>query len=250
MMMDLTWYKLFSVLIFRYLFFALPAFLIFYVAFRQKFVRKRIQAAFPKNSDYYREFAYSVITTAIFTLIGVVLFNDPVKSYTLIYNNISDNGWWYFGFSILAQIILHDTYFYWTHRFMHHPKVFKYFHRVHHQSTNPSPWAAFAFHPLEAFVEAGILILLVFILPLHPLAIMLFLIFMTGYNVYGHLGYELYPSWTNKSLLKWMNTSTNHNMHHKLFKKNYGLYFRYWDELMGTTHEKYEETFDKVTTIK
>jgi len=46
---------------------------------------------------------------------------------------------------------------------MHHKKLFRWFHLVHHQSTNPSPWAAYAFHPLEAVVEAGIIA--VFFLP-------------------------------------------------------------------------------------
>jgi sterol desaturase/sphingolipid hydroxylase (fatty acid hydroxylase superfamily) len=39
-------------------------------------------------------------------------------------------------------------------------------------------------------------------------------------------------------------------MHHKLFKQNYGLYFRFWDMLMGTTHEKYEQTFMEIAGKK
>ena len=28
-----------------------------------------------------------------------------------------------------AMIVAHDTYFYWAHRFMHHPRLFRHFHR-------------------------------------------------------------------------------------------------------------------------
>ena len=83
---------------------------------------------------------------------------------------------------------------------MHHPSVYKWLHKVHHLSTNPSPWAAYAFHPLEAVVEAGIVVLIVFVMPAHPMAVSFFLLIMMVYNVYGHLGYELYPKGFSKSL--------------------------------------------------
>ncbi len=130
---------------------------------------------------------------------------------------------------------------------MHTKWGMKYVHLTHHKSINPSPWAAFAFHPLEAIVEAGILLVIVFLFPVHPLAIILFMIFMTLYNVYGHLGWELYPKGFAKSAVgKWINTSVNHNQHHKHFEGNYGLYFLFWDRWMGTIREDYEDAFEEV----
>ena len=118
-------------------------------------------------------------------------------------------------------------------------------HLAHHKSTNPSPWAAYAFHPFEALVEGGIIWVLVFVMPIHPLAIGLFLLFMITYNIYGHLGYEIIPNWLLFSKVgKWLNTSTNHNMHHHYFKGNYALYFRFWDIVMKTTHPKYETVLE------
>ncbi|RYF77608.1 MAG: fatty acid hydroxylase family protein, partial [Cytophagaceae bacterium] len=124
-------------------------------------------------------------------------------------------------------------------------------HLVHHKSTNPSPWAAYAFHPLEAIVEAAIVPLATFVLPLHPFTILAFLFFMIVYNVYGHLGWELFPaSWNRHWFAKWLNTSVNHNQHHQYFKGNYGLYFRFWDEWMGTTRPDYDAAFARVTEKK
>jgi lathosterol oxidase len=52
---------------------------------------------------------------------------------------------------ILAAIVIaHDAYFYWAHRIMHHPKLFKHFHRAHHRSITPTPWAAYSFAIPEA----------------------------------------------------------------------------------------------------
>ena len=60
---------------------------------------------------------------------------------------------------------------------------------------------------------------------------------MTFMNVLGHLGFELYPKgFTTHWLGKWNNTSTHHNMHHKYYNCNYGLYFNIWDRIMGTNH--------------
>jgi sterol desaturase/sphingolipid hydroxylase (fatty acid hydroxylase superfamily) len=235
----------------RYVLIAGIAFLIFYVLYPKKYMLRKIQQKFPANKDYIREVAYSMLTTCIFASIALLLSSDWIKPYSKMYSRISDFGIPYFLVSIILAIIIHDTYFYWTHRLMHHPKLFPVFHLVHHKSTNPSPWAAFAFHPLEAIVEGGIVFVIVFLIPIHWYAILIFIIFMTVYNVYGHLGYEIYPGWVNNSFLaKYLNTSISHNMHHKLFKKNYGLYFRFWDMIMGTTHEKYKETFAEVTGRK
>ncbi len=232
----------------RYLLIAGGAFLILYILFPKKFSYRKIQKLFPKNKDYAREIVYSFLTIIIFAGIALLLNSQYIKPHTRIYSKIGDYGWLYFFCSIILALLIHDTYFYWTHRLMHHPKLFKLFHLTHHRSTNPSPWAAYAFNPLEAIVEAGIIFVIAFLIPITNIAILIFLLIMIIYNVYGHTGYEIYPRWVVKSKLgKWLNTSTNHNMHHKYFKNNYGLYFRFWDELMKTTDPNYDNSILEIT---
>lgn len=215
---------------------------------KQKLLARKIQQRLPKNKDYQRELLYSLGTVLVFTVITLIMTRPQVRQFTLIYQHWSDHGTLYGVASFLGLIVLHDTYFYWTHRAMHDPRLFKIVHLVHHKSTNPSPWAAYAFHPIEAVVEAAIVPLAMFILPLHPLTLFAFLVFMITYNVYGHLGWELYPKNFNRHWLgKWLNTSVNHNQHHQFFAGNYGLYFRCWDEWMGTTRPDYDAAFDRVT---
>jgi len=133
---------------------------------------------------------------------------------------------------------------------MHHPRLFRYFHLVHHQSTNPSPWAAYAFHPLEAIIEVGIFAVFIFTIPVHTTHIILFFLLSILYNVYGHLGWELYPKGFNTSFVgRWINTSVSHNQHHKYFKGNYGLYFLFWDRWMKTLRAEYDDAFEKATTV-
>ncbi|NQZ76453.1 MAG: sterol desaturase family protein [Ekhidna sp.] len=228
----------------RYFVAAGIAFLIFYVIFKKQWAFWKIQPKFPKTSDYQREIVFSTLTIAIFVGVAATIYATPLRAYTLYYENISDMGWGYWFLSILAMIVLHDTYFYWVHRMMHHPKLYRWVHLTHHRSTNPSPWAAYSFHPLEAVVEATIIFLIVFLIPYHRSALLSFLVFMITYNVYGHLGYELYPKGFNKTRIgKWFNTSVNHNQHHKHFHGNYGLYFLFWDRWFGTLRNDYDQAY-------
>ncbi len=63
----------------RYFLAAMPAFLIFYVWKKKRWGGGKIQDKFPKRQDYYREIGYSVVTLAIFTLVGLVIIGTPLK---------------------------------------------------------------------------------------------------------------------------------------------------------------------------
>lgn len=229
----------------RYFFFAGMAFLLLYVIFKTKFSPFKIQKKYPANKDYLRELLFSLLSMTIFTAVATSVFTI-LKPYTQLYKNISDYGWWYYGFSIVMMMFIHDTYFYWLHRAMHHPLLYRSVHLVHHQSTNPSPWTAYAFHPLEAICEAAIIVIIAMVMPAHHTAIILFFLFQIIYNVYGHSGFEFYPKNIIKHPIgKWLNTSVSHNQHHHYFNGNYGLYFLFWDRLMGTMREDYEKEFEE-----
>jgi lathosterol oxidase len=98
-------------------------------------------------------------------------------------------------------------------------------------------------------VEIGIYPIFLFTIPIHYLHFIIFFLFSIIYNVYGHLGFELYPAGFNRtSIGKWINTSVSHNQHHQYFKGNYGLYFTFWDRMMGTLRTDYDQKFDQVTS--
>lgn len=233
----------------KYFLIAGPVFLIFYVFLRKRIIHKKIQQAFPKKKDYWREIFFSTLSIIIFSFPPLfILYSNNIRPYTTYYTDISVYGWTYAILAFPLMLLMHDTYFYWAHRLMHHPLLFKTFHLTHHKSTNPSPWAAYAFHPLEAIVESLIFVIFLFTVPVHAIHLTLFFIFSLVYNVYGHLGFELYPKGFNRHWLgKWMNTSTCHNQHHQYFKGNYGLYFTIWDRIMGTLRKDYDKKFDEVT---
>lgn len=238
------WLKISSIISSRYFIMAGISFVVFYILFKTKFQSIKIQQKFPKNESYYRDVKYSIVSMLIFSSVAYLcLFT--LKNYNNVMYTKVDN-WWYFAFSFLWMYLLHDAYFYWMHRFMHIPSLYRKVHLIHHKSTNPSPWTAYAFHPLEAVIEAGIVPLIVFTLPVYRNGFFLFMLFQIIYNVYGHLGYELYPKNFHKTWIgKWINTGTAHNAHHKYFYGNFGLYTLIWDRLFGTLREDYDNSFRK-----
>ncbi|MEM7019578.1 MAG: sterol desaturase family protein [Pseudomonadota bacterium] len=89
--------------------------------------------------------------------------------------------------------------------------------------------------------------LILVLIPLSPIALILFTFLSFAINVYGHLGFEIAPKWFRYSILfELVNTSTHHNLHHAKFKWNFGLYFRVWDRIMGTEHPDYVKEYDLI----
>jgi sterol desaturase/sphingolipid hydroxylase (fatty acid hydroxylase superfamily) len=239
--------KLFAAFIIRYFAFAGTAFLIFYIFLADKIQKNKIQKSKAEKKDFRREVLYSLQTNVVFLGTALLILISPLKDYTQIYQDIHEFPMWYLPISFVLALIIHDTYFYWMHRILHGNWLYKKFHKVHHLSTNPSPWASFAFHFGEAIFESAIILIVVFAIPIHPFMILAFTLASLMINVYGHLGYEIVPKWYRKSFLfEILNSSVHHNMHHQYFKGNFGLYFRVWDRIMGTENPNYVKEYDEL----
>lgn len=208
---------------------------------------RKIQQGFVARLHQWRELRYSLSSIGVFSLNGTAIYMMIDQGWTLVYFDANAWGAPYWLFSLAAITLAHDAYFYWTHRLMHLPWLFRAFHHVHHRSTSPSPLAAYSFAPAEALVQALFLTIIIFVLPLHPSAIFAFVFFMTVRNVLGHSGYELFPAGTLRHpVLRFSTTHTHHDLHHSAGHHNFGLYFTWWDRWQGTEHPDYAATFTRV----
>jgi sterol desaturase/sphingolipid hydroxylase (fatty acid hydroxylase superfamily) len=199
-------------------------------------------------ADVRREVLCSLRTVLIFGLVGAAVLFAAQRGHTRIYFDLHAHGLPWFVLSIALTIVLHDAWFYWTHRAMHCRWLFAAVHATHHRSTNPTAWAAYSFSPLEALVQAGIFPLVAWTVPIHPLAFSLFMLFQVAENVLGHCGYEIFPRWLLRSPLGVLtNTPTHHVQHHQTLAANFGLYFNVWDRLCRTNHRDYQREFERVT---
>jgi sterol desaturase/sphingolipid hydroxylase (fatty acid hydroxylase superfamily) len=183
-----------------------------------------------------REIGWSLASAGIYGApAGVVAWGWQAQGWTKIYTGAADYPLWYLPVSVLLFLLAHDTWFYWTHRWMHQPRLFRIAHAVHHDSRPPTAWAAMSFHPWEAVTGAIVIPALVFIIPIHVASLAVVLSIMTIMGVGNHMGWEMFPkAVVHGPLGQWMITATHHQKHHGSYRGNYGLYFRFWDRLCGT----------------
>jgi len=183
-----------------------------------------------------REIGWSLLSAGIYGLpAGIAAWGWQEKGWTRIYTNTADWPLWWLPVSFLLCLLLHDAWFYWTHRLMHRPRLFRTVHAVHHDSRPPTAWAAMSFHPWEAVTGAFVVPVLVFVLPLHVGVVLAVLLVMTLMGTTNHMGWELFPQkLVHGGLGEWWISATHHQLHHERYSCNYGLYFRFWDRLCGT----------------
>ena len=126
----------------------------------RKRLAHRLITTWPSRADLRREITYSFSSLLVVAAGGAVMLAMVVSGVAEIYADPLQHGWPWLLASLPVAIVLHDAYFYWTHRLMHTRWLFRHVHVVHHRSRHPSPWAALSFHPLEALVQGAPLPLL------------------------------------------------------------------------------------------
>ena len=209
--------------------------------------RRKLQARDATGADRRREILASLRTAFIFSLLGAIVAVGDHQGWITIYKGFQKVGPLYLVGSLALMLVAHDTYFYWVHRAMHHPRLFALFHRTHHLSRTPTPWAAYSFAVPEAIVHAAFVPLFLLFVPMHGLGLLAFGIVQILRNVMGHAGAEVHSAAFGPGRwLGWNNTTTHHDLHHETGRTNYGLYFRFWDKLMGTEHPDYCAKFEAI----
>jgi sterol desaturase/sphingolipid hydroxylase (fatty acid hydroxylase superfamily) len=215
---------------------------LFFYSAGGNFISHRAAKIAPPSSESIRhDIQLSLYSAVIFSLCAAAIVSGYDLGMTRLYRDVGDRELWYLGGSYALVLILQDTYFYFIHRLFHHPKLFRWFHQGHHRSHEPTPWTSFAFDPPEAILQALFLVAIVFIIPLHLITVIAVLLTMTFWAVVNHLGLNLFsPSFPHHWLGKWFIGAAHHSIHHQRFDRHFGLYFTFWDRLLGTNDRQYD----------
>lgn len=238
-------------MIFWALFIPLTAlFFILYFQFIDKIFNGKKKAMLIRENELYvipkREIINTLINLLIFSAAGVLIGWLIKNGYSPVYSTSVSTAFDYLFLVIgfFAALGIHDFYFYWSHRFLHVPFVFKHVHASHHLSHEVNPWSSFSFHPIEAVIQIGIIVVVALLLPIHEFSLMAFTILLILISVYGHCGYELrINKWKGFNVF---NTSFHHYQHHKEVRFNFGIYLTLWDKLFKTESPRYDESFSKL----
>jgi Delta7-sterol 5-desaturase len=225
----------------RYLLLAGGHYVLFYRIFSRFGAAHKLDPIQPSTKSILHEVKFGLLNIVNFMFFGVVMWFMYWNGLTLIYTDITQYAFWYLPVSLAVLMFFNDAYFYWIHRLLH-TKYFLKFHRPHHVSHNPTPFAAFSVHPVEGFMEVAFRPLIISVLPLHPYVIAMFLLVSMSLNVYGHGGIEIFPKkWTQFLFFKYSSSPTHHFLHHKNGNYNFGLYLRVWDLWCKTENPEYKD---------
>jgi Delta7-sterol 5-desaturase len=220
----------------RYLVFSGLAYWLLWQRGGEKLRARRLNRDRPMRRVILQEIRLSLLSSAVYAAPAAFALVVWLHGGTLIYTDWrAYGGVPYLALSAFLTLAVQDTYYYWAHRLMHHPRLFAWMHAGHHRSRQPTPFASFAFDPAEAFVTAWLLPAMTFLIPVHIGVILALLALMTVTAVLNHSGWEVLPArLVDGPIGGQLISATHHSLHHLQFGKNYGLYFRFWDKLMGT----------------
>ncbi|MFM9851408.1 MAG: sterol desaturase family protein [Sphingomonadaceae bacterium] len=234
-----------------YLLYACGAFGLFWIVIHHWMKRQQIaRHRWPRLSQIGRELTFSISSQIVMSAVAIYIVINSSQIMTNMTPATSVGGWAWAVVLTVLLFAIEDTCFYWTHRAMHHPALFRHFHSLHHESHDPTPFTAYSFHPLEAVVQSvnGLPTLLpLMFLPWDPTALAVYGFGQIAFNVIGHLGYEVYPAnWNRMPGLRWKTPGLHHYLHHQMVGGNYALYFRWWDKACGTEFVDFEARYDRI----
>ncbi len=228
----------------RYIIFSIGFWLIMWLALARPLRNRQIREQRAPGSQMRREFFYSLRSIMVFSTLMLLpstafhfgWWNGPkmARDWSM--------GWYIASFVLI--VVAHDAYFYWAHRASHHPRLFRWVHRQHHRSHNPSPFTAYSFDLWEAVLMGSFVPIWVLLVPTPWDVVDLFALHQIVRNTLLHCGIEVMPARRNgRPLFDWLTTTTHHDLHHARAGWNFGLYFTWWDRWMGTEHPEYHRHF-------
>ncbi len=154
---------------------------------------------------------------------------------------ISDHPVW---FVILFALIplWSSMHFYWIHRFLHWPPLYRLAHALHHRNVNIGPWSGISMHPIEHVIYLSSL-LIHFVVVSHPLHFLFHTYYQTAGATISHSGFEGLKVRGEKRVELGV---FFHQLHHKHFKCNYGTIEMPWDRWFGSFHDGSEAATKRI----
>jgi lathosterol oxidase len=143
---------------------------------------------------------------------------------------------------LLLIPVWESFYFYWIHRLLHLPVLYRLFHALHHRNTNVGPWSGLSMHPVEHLIYLGS-VLIHFVVAAHPVHILYHLQYFTLSAATTHSGFAGLAAGGRK--LMGLGTF-HHQIHHRYFECNYGSLSMPWDVLFGTFHNGTRESHEAI----
>ena len=171
----------------------------------------------------------------VWTAYEVVMFWALANGYVPLLTWAANPIWFVAMFLLIP--LWESFYFYWIHRLLHVPFLYKHVHALHHRNINVGPWSGLSMHPIEHVIYLGT-VLVHFIIAAHPVHILFHLQYYTLTAATTHTGFE---ALLVKDVDRLKLGTFHHQMHHRYFECNYGSLEMPWDKFFGSFHDGTDE---------
>ncbi|TCD66428.1 c-5 sterol desaturase [Steccherinum ochraceum] len=192
-----------------------------------------------------QEILLSLYAFPLMTALTLPLFVLEVRGYSFLYDNVSDYGWGYLVFSVAFYLLFTDFCIYWIHRWEHNPLWYKWLHKPHHKWIIPTPFAAYAFHPMDGFLQSIPYHIFIFMFPFHKKLYVILFVLINLWTILIHDSDMV----TGHPLERIINGPAHHTLHHMYFTVNYGQYFTFADR-MGDSYRQPAQELDPLLDVK
>jgi len=140
-------------------------------------------------------------------------------------------------------LVLFDLVFFLGHKLLHRPWFFKNIHYVHHRFNTTNALVSQYLHPVEALILGLTGMLPPFIINLHPLVNIVWILMITFIGMEHHSGLQFSFYDLHKLSGGVYAGSRWHDTHHAKPNKNFSALFTYCDVLWGRTDSFAEEAY-------
>ena len=188
--------------------------------------------------NFLRTFLLSIPLWTLIEVFTLWCFANGYSNWVSLHDH-----WLWLGVLVLLAPAIHEVHFFFVHRMIHQPLLYRWIHSIHHNSINPSPWSSMSMHPVEGVLFFSEMIWHL-LLPSGPF-VALFQLTSTAYGaIVGHIGFDKLEIGEN---LAADSHAYTHYLHHKYFEVNYGgdglipL-----DEWFGTWHDGTKEADEQM----
>jgi sterol desaturase/sphingolipid hydroxylase (fatty acid hydroxylase superfamily) len=188
------------------------------------------------ESRWSRHAVLMALTIAVMVL---VLRLSPVALAAIRANRggLIGQEWIPYPIQFAATILLLDWLQFGVHWTLHHVGVLWRLHEVHHSDPDFDVSTAARFHPLEALIDQGVLLLAILLLAPPVSAVFVAEMLKVILNFWEHANASL-PGWLER-VVRWvLITPDLHRIHHsddeREQSRNLGQIFSWWDRMAGT----------------
>ncbi|XP_051757834.1 methylsterol monooxygenase 1 [Ctenopharyngodon idella] len=225
-----------------YFLFCLPGFIFQFLPFMQKYkIQPDKPETWEKQWKCFKMLLFNHFCIQLPLICGTFYFTE---FFSIPYDWDSMPRWPYILAQCFGCAVIEDTWHYFLHRALHHRRIYKYIHKVHHDFTAPFGMQAEYAHPAETVILGAGFFIGIMVFCNHMILLWAWVTFRLLETIDVHSGYDI--PLNPLHLIPFYAGARFHDFHHMNFVGNYGSTFTWWDRLFNTdsqynkhyTHQK------------